>query len=172
MCSSDLVAPEKSPSGKNIMVLKGGPENTYAQKTFPKSVEARVGFAAKQLHFLGNVGGWAFPFGQSKDASLKVTVHYAGSQTEELVFKNGDEIADIGRARYTHLRHDHAMSADRDVVSDLHEIIDLGAFADDRVAVGAAINRRVRADFNVVLDDDPADLRNFQVTAQIGRAHV
>ena len=93
----NVVAPEKSPSGKNIMVLKGGPDNTYAQKTFPKSVEARVGFAAKQLHFLGNVGGWAFPYGQSREASLKVTVHYAGGQTEELVFKNGDEIADYIR---------------------------------------------------------------------------
>ncbi len=93
----NVVDPSRAPSGRNIMVLKGGPANSYAQKTFPQSVEAKLGFAAKQLHFLGNVGGWAFPFGQSKDASLKVTVHYAGGKTEELTFKNGEDIADYIR---------------------------------------------------------------------------
>ncbi|NBV21275.1 MAG: hypothetical protein EBS05_05055 [Proteobacteria bacterium] len=93
----NVVAPDKSPSGRNIMVLKGGPRDVYAQKAFPQTVEAKVGFAAKQLHFLGNVGGWAFPYGQAKEASLKVTVHYAGGKTEELTFLNGEEIADYIR---------------------------------------------------------------------------
>ena len=50
-----------------------------------------------------------------------------------------------------------------DVVADLHEIVDLGAFADDRVAIGAAVDRRPGADLDVVLDDDAADLRHFQM---------
>ncbi|MBM3876750.1 MAG: c-type cytochrome [Verrucomicrobia bacterium] len=93
----NVVDPARAPSGRNIMVLKGGPANSYAQKTFPQAVEAKLGFAAKQLHFLGNVGGWAFPFGQAKESSLKVTVHYAGGKTEELSFKNGEDIADYIR---------------------------------------------------------------------------
>jgi len=91
----NIVDPAKLP--KNIMVLKGGPPNSYAQRTFPKTVEAKVGFAAKQLHVLGNVGGWAFPYGQDKEDSLKVTVHYTGGKTETLTFKNGEEIGDYIR---------------------------------------------------------------------------
>ncbi|PHX93032.1 MAG: hypothetical protein CK546_09465, partial [Pedosphaera sp.] len=91
----NIVDPAKLP--KNVMVLKGGPANSYAQRTFPQTVEAKVGFAAKQLHVLGNVGGWAFPYGQDKEDSLKVTVHYAGGKTETLTFKNGEEIADYIR---------------------------------------------------------------------------
>ncbi|PAW88090.1 MAG: hypothetical protein B9S33_05255, partial [Pedosphaera sp. Tous-C6FEB] len=91
----NVVDPAKLP--KNVMVLKGGPANVYAQKTFPQAVEAKVGFAAKQLHILGNVGGWAFPYGQAAEESLKITVHYAGGKTEVLGFKNGEEIADYIR---------------------------------------------------------------------------
>ena len=91
----NIVDPAKQP--KNILVLKGGPPGSYAQKTFPQTVEAKVGFAAKQLHILGNVGGWAFPYGQSAEPSLKITAHYAGGKTEELTFKNGEEIADYIR---------------------------------------------------------------------------
>ncbi|MFM8468755.1 MAG: hypothetical protein ACKODH_02105, partial [Limisphaerales bacterium] len=91
----NVVDPGKLP--KNVMVLKGGPPNVYAQKTFPQTVETKVGFAAKQLHILGNVGGWAFPYGQAAEESLKITVHYAGGKTEVLAFKNGEEIADYIR---------------------------------------------------------------------------
>ena len=44
-----------------------------------------------------------------------------------------DEIAELRRAGDAALRHDHAMAADDDVVGDLHEVVDLGALADDRV---------------------------------------
>lgn len=91
----NVVDPGKLP--KNVMVLKGGPPNIYAQKTFPQAVEAKVGYAAKQLHVLGNVGGWAFPYGQAAEESLKITVHYAGGKTEVLAFKNGEDIADYIR---------------------------------------------------------------------------
>ncbi len=55
---------------------------------------------------------------------------------------------------------DEAVSADAHVVGDLHEIVDLGVFADDRVGHGAAVDGRVGADLDIVLDDDAADLRN------------
>ena len=56
------------------------------------------------------------------------------------------------------------MPADRTVVSDLDQIVDFGAFADDRVARGAPIDRRIGADFDVVLNDGPPRLRDFLVT--------
>ena len=74
-----------------------------------------------------------------------------------------DEILDRRRAGDADLGDDHAMAADDHVVGDLHQIVDLGALADHRVAAGAAIDRRVGADLDVVLDDDAADLRNFEV---------
>ena len=49
----------------------------------------------------------------------------------------------------------------RDVVRDLHEIVDLGALADDGVAGRAAVDRGVGADLDVVLNDDAAGLRDF-----------
>jgi uncharacterized protein len=91
----NVVDPAKLP--KNVMVLKGGDARSMSRREMPQRVEAPVGFAAKQLHFLGNVGGWAFPFGSSAETTLKVTVHYAGGKTELLTFKNGEEIADYIR---------------------------------------------------------------------------
>ncbi len=57
------------------------------------------------------------------------------------------------------------MTADDDVVGDLDEIVDLGPLADDRVAIGAAIDRRSGADLDVVLDDHAADLRRLEMPA-------
>ena len=78
----------------------------------------------------------------------------------------GGEIADHGRAGNAALRHQNAMAADDDVVGDLHQIVDLGPFADDRVAVGAAVDRRPGADLDVVLNDDAADLRHLEMPAR------
>ena len=47
------------------------------------------------------------------------------------------------------------------VVADLDEIVDLGALADHGVADGAAVDGRVGADLDIILDDDPADLRHL-----------
>ena len=57
------------------------------------------------------------------------------------------------------------MAADDDVVGDLNQLVDLGSLADDRVAVGAAVDRRPGADLDVVLDDDAADLRHLEMAA-------
>src|SRR5439155_9821791 len=91
----ELMSPSKNPSGRNIVVLKGG--NGFS-RTLPQRVEAKAGFAARQLHFLGGVGGWAYPCcGDNKNEGLpvaKVTLHFAGGRTEEMVLKNGIEFAD------------------------------------------------------------------------------
>jgi hypothetical protein len=47
-------------------------------------------------------------------------------------------------------------------VRDLHQIIDGGARADDRVAHRAAIDRAIAADLHIVFDDHAAQLRDAQ----------
>ena len=79
--------------------------------------------------------------------------------------RDDDPIAQARRTGDANLRHDQAEFPDRAVVSDLHEVVDLGAGADDRVVDAAAIDRRVGADLDVVVDDAPADVRNLLVSA-------
>src|SRR6202035_1870783 len=70
-------------------------------------------------------------------------------------------IPDFDTARYADLRDNDAVSPDLAVVSDLHQIVDLGALADDGVAAGAAVDGRIGADLHIVLNDDAAGLRDF-----------
>ena len=78
-----------------------------------------------------------------------------------------DIISQLRAAGDADLRDQQAAFADFHVVRDLHEVINLRAFADDRRAERAAVNRHVRADFHVVADDDVADLRHFAVNAAV-----
>ena len=48
---------------------------------------------------------------------------------------------------------------------DLHQVVDLRAGADARLADRRPIDRRVRADLDVVFDDDVGVLRDLQVRA-------
>jgi hypothetical protein len=73
-------------------------------------------------------------------------------------------VADFHATRYAGLGRDQTVPADQGVVCDLHEVVDLGAFTDDCIAVGPTVDRSIRSDFNVVLDDDPAILRDFLMT--------
>ncbi|HEY1171468.1 MAG TPA: PVC-type heme-binding CxxCH protein [Verrucomicrobiae bacterium] len=81
--------------GRNLLQLKGGGNDTYSF-TMPQKVEVKMGYAAGRLHFLGGVAGWGHPYTPGANA-LKVTVHYADGQKEELVAKNGDQFADFIR---------------------------------------------------------------------------
>ena len=87
----DVVSPQRAVA--NAMVLKGG--EGFA-KTLPQRVELKAGIAAERLHFLGGIGGWAWPFGdQDKDVPvLKAVLHFANGGNEEMVFRNGVEFAD------------------------------------------------------------------------------
>jgi len=88
----NVVGPERSPN--NIVVLKGGPRNSYS-KTLPQRVEVNAGgFKANRLHFLGGVTGWGFHGGEDKSDVLKITIHTTQGQREGIVCKNGVEFAD------------------------------------------------------------------------------
>src|SRR6185437_5224701 len=65
-----------------------------------------------------------------------------------------------GQTRHS---RDEAVPPDPAIVPDLHEIIDLGALADHRVAQGPPIDGGIGADLDPVLDDDPAKLRNLAI---------
>ena len=87
----DIVNPQRTPTGKNVIVLLGG---AGISKNYPQEVEVKVGLPATRLHFLGGVAGWGFPIGGEGKPVVKVTVHFADGATEEFILKNGVEIAD------------------------------------------------------------------------------
>ena len=93
-----IVTPEKAAGAANILVLKGGPEKSFA-KSLPQKVEVKVGgFKANRLHFLGGVTGWGYN-GKNSDNEdvLRITVHTLQGQRETLFCKNGVEFADYIR---------------------------------------------------------------------------
>jgi putative membrane-bound dehydrogenase-like protein len=94
-----VMSPEAVAGGANIVVLQGGPQDSYA-KTLPKKVEIKVGgFKANRIHILGGVTGWGYngtPTGNTSDV-LKINVRSAQDRTETIVCKNGTEFADYIR---------------------------------------------------------------------------
>ena len=98
----EIVSPTRTISGNNLIVLKGG--QGFA-KTLPQKVTIEnVGVQASRLHFLGGVGGWAWPCcGEEKGEKLpvtKVTVHYKDGGSEEIILRNGVEFVDYISASY------------------------------------------------------------------------
>ncbi len=86
----NIVSPQRATTGKNVIVLQGG---AGIARNFPREVEVKVGLAATRLHFLG-AAGWGYPLGKKDEPVIKITVHYAGGATEEIILRNGVEIAD------------------------------------------------------------------------------
>src|SRR5262249_55039355 len=70
-------------------------------------------------------------------------------------------VSDLDAAGNSGLGDDEAMATDRAIVADLDQIIDLGALADDCIATRAAVDRRVGADLDGVLDDHAPRLRDL-----------
>ena len=93
----DIVNPVAAPRGNNVVVLKGG--SGFA-KSLPQRVEFQVGTKAKKIYVLGGVAGWGFPYG-APDAhdvpAAKARLEYVDGQSEEIVWKNGEEFADYVR---------------------------------------------------------------------------
>ena len=90
----NIVNPATVVSGKNIAVLRGG---SGFSKTLPQRVEFAAGTRAKKLYILGGVAGWGFPYGPPEGHNIpaaRVTLHYTGGATEEIVLRNGEQFAD------------------------------------------------------------------------------
>ena len=93
-----VVDPEKSLTGWNVVVLKGGPSAEMHSKSYPQAVEVPVHAALKKLHILGGVGGWA---GRHKgEPVMSVTALFEDGGTEEFVLRDAEHFADYnGRAQ-------------------------------------------------------------------------
>jgi len=96
-----IMDPERSSTGANIIVLKGGYPNTFAWE-LPTKVEIPTNATAASLHMLGGVAAWAWPFGGDENIgkpAMIVHVDYADGDKESIVLKNGEHFADyIGKA--------------------------------------------------------------------------
>ena len=105
-----VMDPARSPNGANLVALKGGPGSGNLSDEFPQRVEIPTTVTAASLHFLGGVGGWAWPTGGDAargTPAMKVTVHFADGTSEEHVLKNGEHFADTfapGRRAAQHRR--------------------------------------------------------------------
>ncbi|MEM8956064.1 MAG: PVC-type heme-binding CxxCH protein, partial [Verrucomicrobiota bacterium] len=91
--------PAKSQSGANLVVLKGGPNPQNYSNTFPQSVEIEVdNLAARKLHLLSGIGGWAYPATKDKELPVfQVDVIHTDGAKQSFVMKNGVEFADYIR---------------------------------------------------------------------------
>src|SRR5688500_8084434 len=104
--------PARSPSGANLIALKGGPGRGNLSDDFPQRVEIPTSVTAASLHFLGGVGGWGWPTGgpggnvARGTPAMKVVVFFADGTSEEHVLKNGEHFAD------TFVRAEVPLSAD------------------------------------------------------------
>ena len=94
-----IMDPSRSPNGSNLVALKGGPGTGNLSDDFPQRVEVTTTITAASLHFLGGVGGWAWPVGGNETRGrpvMKVTVQFADGASEEHVLKNGEHFIDVG----------------------------------------------------------------------------
>src|ERR1035437_5102594 len=73
-----------------------------------------------------------------------------------------DVIAYLHAAGNAHLRNNRTVLAERDVMSDLHEVVDLCAATDDCGVHPCAVDGYVRADLHVIFDHHIAHLRNLE----------
>ena len=77
------------------------------------------------------------------------------------------------------LRHDQGVLSHITVMSDLDQIIDLGTTPDPSLVQGRAIDGRIRADFDIILDDDATALSHCDgatgcvrhITKSVGAEH-
>jgi type 1 glutamine amidotransferase len=92
-----VMDPARSLTGMNLIALKGGPGTAGLSEELPKRAEIPLSGSAASLHFLGGVGGWAWPVGGDGTRgapALKVIVQFADGTNEEHVLKNGEHVAD------------------------------------------------------------------------------
>ena len=80
---------------KNAIMLNG-PNGTIPPK-MPKTVTVPCNTSAKAIHLLSGVGGWCYPFDETKTVTMIVRFHYADGKTEDHELKNGVHFADYIR---------------------------------------------------------------------------
>src|SRR5882724_7701791 len=79
---------------------------------------------------------------------------------------HNDTVLQRGATRDSDLAGEQTVTSDRHVVRDLHQIVDLASLPDHGVPDGPAVNARIGADFDVVLDDHTSNLGNLVGSAR------
>ena len=91
----EALDPARTPSGNNVIVMKGGTGPDWDCKlTGPTRVEVPVGCAVQQVHVLGGIAAWGYPFHREKTEILEWTWKYQDGTSEEVVLRNGVEFGD------------------------------------------------------------------------------
>jgi hypothetical protein len=70
-------------------------------------------------------------------------------------------IANDDAAGNLRVRNDQHIASNLHVVSNMHKVVDLGAFANDRIAKRTAVYAAVGADLNIVSDPNSAKMEKF-----------
>jgi uncharacterized protein len=92
-----VMDPARATMGMNFIALKGGPGQGNLSDEFARRIEIPTNVTAASLHFLGGVGGWAWPVGGNAARGapvMKVIVQFADGSAEEHVLNNGEYFAD------------------------------------------------------------------------------
>ena len=79
-----------------------------------------------------------------------------------------NEILEDRRSRYSNLRHNHTAASELNIVADLYKIIDACSGTDGRITCRSSVDRGIRTDFHIVLNDDPPKLRDAQEAGLCG----
>ncbi len=87
----------RSPSGANLIVLKGGPRPDTHSQSFPPRVEVAVNVKAKRLHLLSGISGWGYPAVKDETPALRAVVLYEDGKREAFRLINGVHFSDYIR---------------------------------------------------------------------------
>lgn len=88
--------PEKSATGANLIVLKGGPPKSQSS-TYPAKVEVAINVETKRLQLLSGISGWGWPAVKDEVPVLNATVVYDSGEKETFTFLNGVHFSDYVR---------------------------------------------------------------------------
>ncbi len=91
-----IMDPQRSPTGLNLIVLKGGGKGTAANQNAQR-VAVPMNAAAKQMHLLSGIAGWGWPATKDDRMALRVTVNHKEGEAEVFELKNGVAFADYNR---------------------------------------------------------------------------
>ena len=88
--------PDSLASGKNILVLKGGPDSSQSSKTdYPRRVVIPVNQKMARVHVLGGIAAWGHPYGTKEISPLvDMTFMFEDGSSETQVLSNGVHFAD------------------------------------------------------------------------------
>lgn len=87
----ELIDPQNNRT-PNIFIFGGGDMETSLNRSKQMSIPCHA--AAKKIHVLGGIAGWAFPFKSKRNVAIVAKLHYKNGGVEEHQLLNGTHFAD------------------------------------------------------------------------------